>query len=150
MCFLSHFCYLRWSVGSEPIAFLDGPRCARCFARAGAWRASSLPPDAAFRCLSRSGTGAAPHSWSAPRKDVSGNCRCCRRFIAKHSHILAISQALEARAAVRRSVTARKVAKDWFLGWYSNAFELEIKQAMEALYGACDDRLGKRRGSSPP
>jgi len=56
--------------------------------------------------------------------------------------------ALEARAAVRRSVTARKVAKDWFLGWYSNAFELEIKQAMEALYGACDDRLDEVVGAA--
>jgi hypothetical protein len=53
-------------------------------------------------------------------------------------------QAVEARSAIRRNVNSRRVAKDWFLGWYSNAFEQEIQQAMEALYGACDDyTLGK-------
>lgn len=83
-----------------------------------------------------------------------GKAEACRRARARQDAALVESfwawrhSALDARqslAKIRACVASKRVARDWFLGWYASAFEEEINTAVDMLYGACRKSL---RGSA--
>lgn len=45
------------------------------------------------------------------------------------------------RAAIKVCITAKRVTMHWFLQWYWEAYDDEIRTTLQTLMGTCDDTL---------
>jgi hypothetical protein len=45
------------------------------------------------------------------------------------------------RAAIKVCITAKRVTMHWFLQWYWEAYDDEIRSTLQMLMGTCDDTL---------
>ena len=45
------------------------------------------------------------------------------------------------RAAIKVCITAKRVTMHWFLQWYWEAYDDEIRSTLQTLMGTCDDTL---------
>jgi hypothetical protein len=46
------------------------------------------------------------------------------------------------RALISVNVTAKRVTVHWFLQWYWDAYDIEIKSSLQMLMGTCDEAMG--------
>ena len=65
-----------------------------------------------------------------------------------------IEKARRMKDKLRRCVTAKRLVTQWFLGWYWNAYDDEIRSALRLLYGsaegAMDSLYGEGGGDGSP